>query len=93
MLHELYKEILGFKDHRILAEAFNGLECIEFVNHKNLTPDVIIMDHRMPVKNGLETTVELLKEKPNLKIVFVSADASIEEEAKSAGCSPRVKAC
>ncbi len=39
----------------------------------------------MPVKNGIDTMKELLKMNPNLKIVFVSGDKKIKNEALSLG--------
>jgi two-component system chemotaxis response regulator CheY len=43
------------------------------------------MDHRMPTKNGVEATREILAESPNSRIIFVSADEAVEKEAKEAG--------
>lgn len=59
--------------------------------NNGLEPDFILMDHRMPVKNGLEATKELLKSKPNLKIIFVSADISIKNKALEAGALDFIK--
>ena len=48
-------------------------------------PDVILMDHRMPIKNGLEASREILRMDGTPKIIFASADKSIREEALSLG--------
>jgi len=48
-------------------------------------PDVIIMDHRMPLKNGLQVTKEMLEIDNSLKIIFISADNTIREQALSMG--------
>jgi len=48
-------------------------------------PDVILMDFRMPFKNGLEVTKEILKIDNNSKIIFTSADNSIKNLALSIG--------
>ena len=45
------------------------------------------MDHRMPIKNGIETTKEILKMNENVKIIFLSADKSVQKEALSIGAS------
>jgi two-component system chemotaxis response regulator CheY len=50
-------------------------------------PDVILMDHRMPIKNGIEASKEIMENsiaaKP--KIIFASADKTVKEEAISIG--------
>lgn len=43
------------------------------------------MDHRMPLKNGLETTKELLEIDPESKIIFVSADYTVRNQAYEIG--------
>ncbi len=43
------------------------------------------MDHRMPGKDGIETTKELLKIRPDMKIVFASADKAVMGDALAAG--------
>ncbi len=48
-------------------------------------PKVILMDHRMPEKTGLEASEEILDLDKKVKIIFVSADISIREEALSIG--------
>ena len=48
-------------------------------------PKVILMDHRMPEKTGLEASEEILNIDKKVKIIFVSADISIREEALSIG--------
>ena len=48
-------------------------------------PKVILMDHRMPEKTGLEASEEILDIDKRVKIIFVSADISIREEALSIG--------
>ena len=48
-------------------------------------PDIILMDHRMPVKNGIEATKEILKINNTAKVIFISADRTIKEEALSLG--------
>ena len=43
------------------------------------------MDHRMPIKNGIETLREILQIDNHSKIIFMSADNSVKEEALSLG--------
>ena len=56
-------------------------------NRFSTKPDIILMDHRMPIKNGIEAAKEIFQNSSDLKpkIIFVSADRSIKETALSIG--------
>lgn len=43
------------------------------------------MDHRMPIKNGLDASKEILEMDGHPIIIFASADKSIREQALSMG--------
>ncbi|MFX1445624.1 MAG: response regulator, partial [Promethearchaeota archaeon] len=45
----------------------------------------ILMDHRMPLKSGIEAAKEILELDNETKIIFMSADSTIKEEALSNG--------
>ena len=64
-----------------MGKACNGLECIEKISNTSEMPDFIIMDHKIPIKDGMDTMKELLKMKPGLKIIFVSSDKDIKNQA------------
>ncbi|MEA1894327.1 MAG: response regulator [Euryarchaeota archaeon] len=85
MLHELYGEILEMGVYEIVANAYNGDEAVEIWSRMDDPPDIIIMDHRMPDKDGVETTKEILKINPNTKITFVSADTAVMNDALNSG--------
>lgn len=85
MLHELYGDILELSGHEVVANTYDGDEAVEIFKTMNEPPEVVIMDHRMPNKNGIETTEEILKIDPNMKIIFASADAAIKNDAIAAG--------
>ena len=86
-LQFFYKQIITLNGFELVGIAGNGGEAISMFKSFIEKPDVIIMDHRMPVKNGIDTSKELLEIDKNLKIVFSSADASVREEALSLGVS------
>jgi DNA-binding NtrC family response regulator len=69
----------------IFGEAFNGDECMENIDHEGATPDFVIMDHRMPVINRIETMIDILFENPGLRIIFISADSSLRDGVLSYG--------
>lgn len=73
------------KGYCILDTATNGQEAMEKYKKFNKKPDLIIMDHRMPVKNGIEATKEILELDGNARILFVSADVSVRAKALEIG--------
>ena len=84
---ELYRDILQLRGYKVVGTAFDGEEAIRKYNSSEQKPDVIIMDHRMPVMNGVEATKEIMKGNPGQKVIFVSADILVEREAREAGAS------
>ena len=57
-------------DIEIVGEANNGLEALEL--SKDLTPDILITDIRMPEMNGLEATSKLNEYSPSTKSLILS---------------------
>ena len=86
IIQEILKEILNLKGHQVIYIAENGQEVIDyFLNPNNDCPDIIIMDQRMPMKDGLTATREVLALESTVKIIFISADAGVKEEAFASG--------
>jgi len=57
-------------DMAVVAEASNGVEAVLFT--QELNPDVLIMDVILPKMSGIEVARKLLKQNPELKILFFS---------------------
>jgi DNA-binding NarL/FixJ family response regulator len=57
-------------DLQVVGEAGNGKEAITAV--ANLSPDVILMDLRMPVLNGVAATQQISKSHPNSRIIVLT---------------------
>ncbi|MBN2662516.1 MAG: response regulator [Bacteroidales bacterium] len=70
-----------------LLHAKNGQEAIDICN-KNIDIDIILMDLKMNLKNGLEATKTIKKSRANLPIIAQTAYSSNEdkEKALAAGC-------
>ena len=64
LMLDLYGEI------EIAGEASNGKEAIEFVEREEV--DVILMDIRMPVMDGVEATKVIKEKHPNIKIIILT---------------------
>ncbi len=84
-LQRLYILILTEAGFEIIDTALNGKVAVEkFLSFKE-KPDIILMDHRMPIKNGLDAMIEILQIETHEKIIFASADISIKQKALSLG--------
>ena len=57
-------------DMEVVGEAENGEVAIE--RARDLRPDVILMDVKMPVMDGVEATRRILAEMPGMKILALS---------------------
>ena len=59
-----------FENFEVIGEASNGAELLTLL--LKLTPDLILMDIKMPVMEGVEATREVLKNYPDVKIIAFS---------------------
>ena len=66
--------------------ATNGQEAVEMVDKKDY--DIVLMDIKMPVMNGLEATKAIKEKHPDLPIIALTANAfdSDRQLAFEAGC-------
>lgn len=86
-LRLLYEKALKLNGYNVVGSAKDGDEAVNMYSHFSTKPDIILMDHRMPIKNGIEATKEILHNSSDIKpkIIFISADRSIKETALSIG--------
>ena len=80
-LQKLYEMMISTFGFEIIGKANNGKEAVEKYHALPNKPDVILLDHRMPIQNGLDTALILLKLKNPPKIIFISADKSVRAQA------------
>jgi len=74
--NSIYKSTLtaffnGFKDFKISIKCSNGQELKE--NLMSQIVDVVLLDFKMPVMDGLKTTEFLSEYYPNIKIIILTA--------------------
>ena len=86
-LRLLYEKALIFGGYNVIGSARDGEEAVKLYKEFKNKPDIILMDHRMPIKNGIEATKEILANSSEVKpkIIFASADNTIKEIALSIG--------
>lgn len=73
-------------DLRVVAEADNGQQAIQQMQHLykgDAEPDIILMDIRMPIMNGVAATKQLCQQFPNIKILILTTfdDTELVSEA------------
>lgn len=78
---DLYRDILKLKGYEVVATAYDGEEAVKKFKSMEKRPDIVILDHRMPMKNGIDAMAEMLAIDKKSKILFVSADIMIENDA------------
>src|SRR5215469_6911495 len=62
------------KDCEVVGEAADGRQAIALV--KELNPDIVILDISMPLLNGLEATRQILKIRPQTKVLILTMHES-----------------
>jgi len=57
---------------KVVGTASNGKEAVRMA--KELQPDIVVMDYKMPEMGGLEATEKIISHLPATKVVVVSAE-------------------
>jgi CheY-like chemotaxis protein len=71
--------------YQVEFTANDGPQAVQACLAQRTPPDVILLDYRMKLMNGFEAARKIRSHDPDVKIVIVSADDSIREEATNAG--------
>jgi DNA-binding NarL/FixJ family response regulator len=81
-----YAEYLDACDGlRVVGSVDNGLDAVEFC--RDDAPDVVLMDVRMPMMDGIEATRLIKRDAPGTTVVLVSAyeEEELVESGRKAG--------
>ena len=74
------------EDFTVCGEATNGREAI--AKALELHPDLVVLDHSMPVMNGLDAARELKRLMPTVPLIMYSMFSDgMEEQARLVGIS------
>lgn len=84
-LVRLYERLFEKRGIPVSFVAYDGNEAILKFIACSPKPHIVIMDYRLPTMNGLEVTKRILEIDPDTKVIFLSADVSVKEEALKAG--------
>jgi two-component system, chemotaxis family, protein-glutamate methylesterase/glutaminase len=75
----LTRTLDGHGGLRVVGEAANGTEALDRIPRAN--PDLVTLDVAMPGMNGLQVLRSLLRWKPELKVLMLSAHTRVGAEA------------
>ncbi len=81
LLNEAYQTILG-KEGFELKSAYNGEEALEIL--LNFTPDIILLDLRMPKMNGIEFLQTYDDERKAKSKIIVFSNYDVQKEIDEA---------
>ena len=82
------------QDMEVVGEAEDGVTTVELA--KELLPDVIVMDVKMPEMNGIDASVQVHSELPDVKIIALSMYGDrrfVTNMLKSGVCGYLLKDC
>lgn len=83
MREAIYDSVIDFGE--VVGAAVNGQQAIELV--ERLSPDVVVMDLRMPIVDGIEATRIVKSRWPGVRVVVYTAydDRELMDEVVAAG--------
>jgi len=86
MLREALVELLLQAGFDVVGEATDGVDAVALA--KQLEPEVVLMDLRMPVLGGLDATRLIKDAHPATQVVLLTAfdSPALQQQAEEAGC-------
>ena len=86
MLREALVELLVQAGFDVAGEAADGADAVALA--KQLEPEVVLMDLRMPVLGGLDATRLIKDAHPATQVVLLTAfdSPALQQQAEEAGC-------
>jgi CheY-like chemotaxis protein len=83
-IYSLFLEHLGYD---AIFVAMSGEEMVRGMVDGQASPDLVVMDYRLPGMNGIEAAKRIKELKPAIKVIITTADDSVKPEAMSLGFS------
>lgn len=88
--HSLIRDTLATfllnEGYNVILQAGNGRHLLDQLLHKNLLPDVCLLDVDMPVMDGYETACYLRKHYPSIKILAITVFHNDKKKEKMLNC-------
>jgi DNA-binding NarL/FixJ family response regulator len=78
VFRETLELLLGLRgDLDVVGSVGSGTEAVDIC--RELSPDVALVDYRMPGLDGAQTTTEVLRASPSTRVVCLTASVSQDE--------------
>jgi DNA-binding NarL/FixJ family response regulator len=86
LLRKALVDLLDQAGFEVVGEAADGVDAVALA--RQLEPEVVLMDLRMPVLGGLDATRLIKDACPAIQVVLLTAFESpaLEQQAEEAGC-------
>lgn len=73
----LYKQELTEEGYEVILAA-NGKECLEAIDREG--PDLVVLDVRMPVMDGIETLGRIINKRKDLPVILNTAYSNYKDD-------------
>ena len=81
LMREMLKAILRSEEYQVVGEAANGEDAIALC--ARLSPRLVLLDIHMPKMDGLQVLAASKQAQPEVKVIMVSADATMDKVAEA----------
>ena len=82
--------LMGF---RVIVQAEHGQDLITQLTDASNFPDVCLLDINMPVMNGMETTIALKQQWPDIKVVGYTFNSNQADAMLQSGADACLQKC
>lgn len=83
-LQNIYRAVFPLNSIDIVGQVFDGADAVKIIKDQNGV-DVVVMDQRMPIMDGITATKKILELDDKIRILFLSADEDSKDAALAAG--------
>ncbi len=75
------KDVLTKQGYLVVGEAGDGLSAVNLA--REIRPDLVIMDIRMPDMDGIEVLKKIREERPEIEVIIITGYQTVDTAVKS----------